>query len=130
LESGRPNWLREGKINILLQAGRQKNPKIPNVPMLTDFAPNAEVKQMMELLIAPQFTGRPFAAPPGIPTERLAALRAAFDASTRDPAFIAALEKGRRPFSPISGQEIQTLAEKIYAASPQFVSKMREVVKM
>jgi tripartite-type tricarboxylate transporter receptor subunit TctC len=98
--------------------------------MITDFAPNDDVKQMMELLIAPQYTGRPYAAPPGIPADRLAALRAAFDASTRDPEFIALLEKGRRPFSPVSGTEIQASAERIYATPPHLIARVKEAVKI
>jgi tripartite-type tricarboxylate transporter receptor subunit TctC len=130
LESSHPDWLRDQKINVLLQASPQRNPKLPGVPMITDVAPNDDVKQMMELLIAPQYTGRPYAAPPGLPADRLAALRAAFDASTRDPEFIAILEKGRRPFSPVSGTEIQTIAEKIYATPPHLLARVRELVKI
>jgi tripartite-type tricarboxylate transporter receptor subunit TctC len=130
LQSSRPDWLRDRKINILVQAGAAKNQNLPNVPLITDLAPNAEVRQMMELLIAPQYTGRPFVAPPGIPAERLAALREAFDASTRDPEFIAVLKKGRRPFSPIGGSEIQALAQRIYMTPPHLVDRLNDLVKI
>ena len=72
------DWLRDRKVNILYQMSLAKHPELPHVPAIIDFARTAEDRKVFEFLFAPQEMGRPFFAPPGVPAERVQALREAF----------------------------------------------------
>jgi len=78
IKTTHPEWLNGHKINILLQFATSKHPDLPGVPLVTEFATNDEQRSILRLILARQALGRPFLAPPEIPPERLAALRAAF----------------------------------------------------
>src|SRR5919112_3560695 len=91
----RPEWLREGKINILVQIGLTKAPDLQNVPLLMDLAGNPEDRAVLRLLSAPSAIGRPIFTTPGVPEDRIKALRAAFEATIKDPAFIEEAKKAQ-----------------------------------
>jgi tripartite-type tricarboxylate transporter receptor subunit TctC len=78
--SQRPDLLEEKKIRILMQMSTAKHPAIPDVPLVMDLAETDRDREVMRMVFAPQVMGRPFVAPAGIPEDRVAALRAAFDA--------------------------------------------------
>src|SRR3712207_5304322 len=84
----KPDWIRDKKINILVQIGLQKTEDLPDVPLLMDLASNPDDRAVLKLLSSPTTIGRPILAPPGVPAERVKALRAAFDATMKDPAFL------------------------------------------
>src|SRR5712671_3011488 len=84
----RGNLARTGRINVLLQAALEPDPRIMDAPMVLEAARSAEDRKALELFFARAAMGRPFVAPPGVPAERLATLRTAFDAALADPAFI------------------------------------------
>ena len=89
LRSINTSWLRENKINFLVQAGaRSTNQELQSLPMIEDLARNDEDRAVIELIMSAYKMGRPFAAPPGVPPERLTALRKAFDAVMKDPEFL------------------------------------------
>jgi hypothetical protein len=83
----KPDWVEARRIVPLVQIGLQKDPELPDVPLLDDLARNPEERQMLELVSSTVALGQPFAAPPGIPADRLAALRDAFARMGRDRAF-------------------------------------------
>src|SRR4029078_13504369 len=89
LTSTRPQWIRDKQINIIVQMGMRPHAGIMGVPMAIDLARNAEDRRVMEVVFAKFGMSRPFMAPPGLPPERLALLRQAFDATLRDPAVLA-----------------------------------------
>ena len=76
--STRPEWIRDKKLNVLLQFADEKHPELPNVPLVTDLAKTEQQRQMLDLVLSSQTMARPFAAPPGVPAERVSALRKAF----------------------------------------------------
>src|SRR5258708_40237008 len=82
-----PHWLNEKKANILVQAGIKKQPELPDVPSASELAREPNQLQILKLLLIGQAMARPFAASPGIPAERRAALIAAFERTTADPEF-------------------------------------------
>ncbi len=90
----RPHWLAEKKINILVQIGLKKAPDLPDVPLLMELGTNAEDRALLRLLSASTQIGRPIFTTPEVPAERVAALRAAFDAMMRDPAFLEEAKRG------------------------------------
>src|SRR3712207_3260388 len=123
----RPDWLREGKINILVQIGLTKAPDLQHVPLLMDLAGNPEDRAVLKLLSAPSVIGRPIFGPPGVPAERVKALRQAFDATMKDPAFIAELEKAQLELEPVSGAELERLVNEIAATPKPIAERLAEI---
>src|SRR5437588_3381876 len=103
------HWLDERKIGVLVQLSLSKHPDLPNVPLIMDFARNDEEKQIFKLVFARQPMGRPFLAPPGIPADRVAALRKAFMDAMKDPSFLAEAEKAKLEINPVSGEAVQSI---------------------
>ena len=119
LISTKPQWIKDKFITILVQMSLNKHPDIPaEVPLVMQYAKTAEITSMFEVIFSRQTMGRPFTAPPGLPAERLAALRTAFDKTMADPAFKADAEKAKLELNPKSGAEIQKIIEKIFT-TPQ-----------
>ena len=115
LVAARPTWVREKKINILVQLALSKHPDLPDVPLITDLATSPSQRQMLRLIFARQVMGRPFVAPPGIPADRLAALRRAFMQTLADKDFLAEAEKARLEIAGVAGEEVQKLVAELYA---------------
>jgi len=116
----RPDWIRDGKINVLVQIGLQKAKDLPDVPLLMDLAKNDEDRAALKLLSAPPDIGRPVFAPPGLPPERVKALRDAFDATMKDQAFLDAAKREGLEIDPVSGEQLQRIVNEILSA-PQAV---------
>jgi tripartite-type tricarboxylate transporter receptor subunit TctC len=111
LMQGNADWVSDKKINILVQIGPEKDSKFQDVPLLTEFAKTPEQREVLQLFCDEIALGRPFLAPPGVPADRLAALRAAFDATMKDATFLADAEKSRLDVAPTSGARLQKLVE-------------------
>ena len=122
------NWVKEKKLNILLQAADAKAPDLPNVPLAQDFAKTTEQKQMLDFAMAGEILARPFVAPPGIPEDRKAILRAAFDATLRDPAFLADAAKTMIDIDPVSAAEAEAIVNKLYALPKDVVQKAARAI--
>lgn len=119
----KPDWLKEKKINLLAQIALVGHPDLPNVPLVMDFAKTAEDKQVLEFLFARNVLGRPFLAPPGVPADRVAALRKAFDAMVKDKDVIAEFAKQKQELTPVSGMEIQNLLDRLYKTPKEIIAK-------
>ena len=117
LTSG-PTWVEEGKVKILLGLGLSRDPKSPDVPTAMELTDDPMKKQALELVLSQGILTRPFAAPPELPPERLAALRTAFDRTMSDPDFIADIERLKLEVSPMAGQDMAALIAKLHA-TPQ-----------
>ena len=89
LTANRPTWIKDHKVKILVQMGGEKESGLPDVPFLTDLVSKPEDKQLVQQASAPMAIGRPYALPPGVPAERVAALRNALWAVFQDPEFVA-----------------------------------------
>lgn len=100
-------WLKDKKINLLLQTGTDKHPELQNLPRMIDLAKTDEDRQLMELFSSPSTIGRSVVAPPGVPAERVADLRKAFMAAIKDPALLADVERSKLELDPLSGEELQ-----------------------
>ena len=119
----RADWLRDKKVNVLLQTGLDKAPDLPGVPRLVDLARNGDERQILELFSQPEKVGRALTAPPGVPAERVAQLRTAFSAMLKDPGFVADAARLRIALSPLSGEKLQAIIEKSFQYSPAVVAK-------
>jgi tripartite-type tricarboxylate transporter receptor subunit TctC len=116
-------WISQNKINVPVQAAIQKDPQLPNVPLVFELAKSEEQTQILKLLIATQVLARPFAAPPEIPSDRTQVLRKAFDDTMTDPDFLAEADRLSIDVNPISGPSIQELVEEIYTTPKEVLAK-------
>jgi tripartite-type tricarboxylate transporter receptor subunit TctC len=117
-----PDWLSQHKINILLQGGLTKDPELPNVPMALDYVKNDHDRKVMELFLAPKQAARPVLLPPGVPADRVAALRKAFSEMGKDQAFLDDAVKSKLVVNMASGEEVTRVA-KLIADTPKDISK-------
>jgi tripartite-type tricarboxylate transporter receptor subunit TctC len=119
-----PHWLKDGKkANILIQAGIKKQPDLPDVPSATDLAKQPDQKQILKLVLIGQAMARPFAAPPGIPADRKAALIAAFDRTTKDPDFLAEAQRLNFDVNPVPADKLDALLAEAYATPKDVIAK-------
>jgi tripartite-type tricarboxylate transporter receptor subunit TctC len=127
VKSTQADWLKDGRISILLQLSLAKHPDLPNVPSIMDFAKSEEQRRVLELIFSRQVMGRPVLAPPGVPADRVKALRDAFDATMKDPAFLADAEKGKWEITPVRGEDIELLMARVYATPKEIVARAIEI---
>ena len=120
-------WLEQKKIVILAQFGQHSAPGLESVPMALDRIADPEDRAAVDLILSAELMGRPYLAPPEIPAGRLAALRAAFDATMADPRFRADAEKARLLVSPLPGKDIEVLLQRAYAAPPAIIERARRL---
>jgi tripartite-type tricarboxylate transporter receptor subunit TctC len=128
IQSKHGPWLRDKKINILVQAALQKDPELGNVPLVLDMAKTDEQRQILKIFLTSQEIARPFAAPPGVPADRVAALRAAFDATMKDPEFLAEAKKLNLDVNPLTGTKIASLLKELYATPKSVIQKAAQAV--
>jgi tripartite-type tricarboxylate transporter receptor subunit TctC len=122
-------WLKEGKIRPFVQFGLQKNPELPDVSWIYDYARNDDDRAAMDLAFGNSEFGRPFMAPPGVPDAVVDTLRTAFEETMRDPDFRADAEKRQLDLDFTSGAEIQSIIEKIYKTPPAVVERVKKIVQ-
>ena len=121
--------LDEKQIVVTVQLALQKHEDLPDVPLILDLAQNANEIAALKLIFSRQSVARPFAAPPDIPADRKAALRAAFDATMKDPAFLDEAQKSDLEVRPVGGAEIDRLVAELYASPPEVVALAQAAIK-
>jgi len=127
----RSQWrdvLESGLVKIVLQLGPRPDPALAGVPHVFDFAKGADQRQIYNLIFGPQGLGRSFAAPPGVPADRLNILRAAFQATMKDAQFLEDTRKAKLDISPQTGEEVQAFVEQMYASPPEAIARARKVL--
>jgi tripartite-type tricarboxylate transporter receptor subunit TctC len=115
IKANKADWLREGKIRILLQLTAQRHPDLPDVPLAAEFATSERNARVLALFVERQHYGRPFLAPPGTPAPIVAAYREAFARLVRDPEFIRETDAASLIIKPATGDEMAAMVERIYA---------------
>ena len=130
LAEAEPDWIPSGKVIALAQEALKPDPELSKrkVPLTLDFAKNDEQRQVLELMYSQEVFGRPYVVAPGVPPERLAALRQAFTAALHDPATIADAKRVRLAIDPIPGADIQALIAKMFATPPRIVERLKQAI--
>jgi tripartite-type tricarboxylate transporter receptor subunit TctC len=128
LQAAHPDWLRERKVRTLMQIGLQRNSKLGDVPFVMDFAKHEDDRRVLRLLVGWTIMGRPYLAPPGIPEDRKLALRRAFDATMRDPAFLDEASKLRLDIAPITGEAIEQFLHDSYGTAKPLVERAGKIL--
>jgi tripartite-type tricarboxylate transporter receptor subunit TctC len=128
LRQMRPDWLPTRQFKPIVQLNLKKSPELPEVPAITELATSETQRQILKLVLSRQSMARPFAAPPGLPADRAAALRAAFDRTMADQEFIAEARAAGLEVNPVSGVEIERLVGELYQTPPDVVAKAKAAV--
>jgi tripartite-type tricarboxylate transporter receptor subunit TctC len=125
LKAENGEWLRTGKINLIAQVGLARDAEFPQVPLLTDFAKNDDDRRILRLFSTDVVIGRPFVTSPGVPAERVALLRRAFDAMMKDPAYVEDSRKASLDVSPTDGAMIQSVVADLVGTPDDIVAKAK-----
>ena len=127
LKTAKPDWLREKKINVLVLTALEKSPDFPGVPAVVDLVGKPEDRQLLELMVGPGAMARPFAAPPGLPANKAALIRRAFDATMQDPEFRAEAARMQADVAPSTGEDVQKLVARIYATPRPVIERAKKL---
>lgn len=126
LKADFPDMMANHQLNVLVQLGLKKESDLPDVPRLIDVAQNPVQRAALEFITKGTASmGKPFATSPDVPADRVALLRAAFDATMKDPAFLADAEKLHVPIDPISGEDVQKLIADVRGAPKSVTDPVR-----
>jgi tripartite-type tricarboxylate transporter receptor subunit TctC len=131
-----PDW--RNQLNILVQLSLKKHPSLPDTPLVFDLikpeyvVPGRsvqEVEAMWRIILTQQAVGRPYAIGPGVPSERVSAMRNAFKAVLDERAFLADAEKSHLELQPLEGEEIQKMIDSVSSAPTPLVEKLRDLIR-
>ena len=123
------HWISERKIRIIGQYGLKRHAELTDVPTMLELARSEPDAQAMRMLFARTEYGRPYFLPPGVPPARVQALRRAFDATMKDPAFIADAARLQLEIDPMSGEELQALVAHLASTPPEIVARVRAALE-
>ena len=131
LRTQHPDWLRDKKITPIIQVALEPHEELTKmgVPTIWKFIKNEADKKAAELIVTQQVFGRPYFVPAGVPVDRVKILRDAFDATMKDPAFLADAKKRRLDIEPTGGAKLQKMIENVYAAPASVVAHAKAAIK-
>jgi tripartite-type tricarboxylate transporter receptor subunit TctC len=129
VKARRPDWISSGAVSVLFQGGTKPNPELSGVPFVVDLAQKPEDRQAIEFLYIGQGIGRPFIAPPGLAPDRLKMLRDAFDATMKDPDFIAEAKMQKFALDPQDGEQLEALIDKAYATPKPIIDRITKLIQ-
>ena len=129
IETQKPGWLRDKKINVLMQFALEKNPDHTDVPLVLDLAKTTKDREALELIVSPQLFTRPFAAPPGVPPERVAALRKAFNDTMASSEYRAEAATRGMHVQLVKGEEIERVLRHLYTIPKDTVERVKAAIK-
>jgi tripartite-type tricarboxylate transporter receptor subunit TctC len=126
IKTVRPEWLREKKINLIVQYALARHPEIADVPAVVDLARDDEQRQILALYASGSSIGRSIVAPPGVPADAIAVLRTAFMATMQDPALLAEVKRSGTDTDPLPGDKLQDLVAHAVDVTPTVVETARK----
>jgi tripartite-type tricarboxylate transporter receptor subunit TctC len=131
LVATRPNWIKEGKVKMLVQYGPEREPAIKDVPFAADLVTDPERQTLLRAAAAPLALGRPFAAPPGVPADKVETLRKAMADTFADPEYLAEVTKLNLPVNrPRTGSELQAIIDEVWHMPDAAKERLRKLSGM
>ena len=122
--------LESGEAIVVVQMVSKPHPDLPKVPLAISYAKSDDARQLIESGVSiPAITNRPYVVTPGTPKDRVQMLRKAFDATMKDPEFVADAKKSRIDLEPIGGAEVQKMVADMFNLSPALIAKLRDALK-
>jgi tripartite-type tricarboxylate transporter receptor subunit TctC len=125
LKVAHPDWIRDKNVTVFVQFALNRHPELPDVPTAVDLARNDEERAILRAIMNATEVGTAFFTTPGAPTDRVTALRRAFDAAMKDPDLLSEAQKMRVGVSPLPGEELQKLVAEVSNLSPELLEKVR-----
>lgn len=130
IKSDKPGWVRDKKVILIAQSGTKRNWDLQNLPTLLDLAKTPEQKKILGLFANGNAVGWLMMLPPGVPQDRVAALRKAFDATMKDPEYLKGVKKHRLDVDPMTGAEVAGLIHDTLSLPPALIAKARTAMGM
>lgn len=128
LSTNKREWLTDKKVRVLVQFGPHKLPELPNVPLARNHTTSKTNRRVLDLITVRQEIGRPYIAPPHLPTGRLATLQDSFDVMMKDKSFLALAKRTHFEISPSNAKECLALIREVYAAPKGIVARARQIL--
>jgi tripartite-type tricarboxylate transporter receptor subunit TctC len=128
MKSTRMDWLTEKKAVLLVQYVTQRSPELKDVPTLVELAKTDADRNLLTFAVSSAELGRFIIAPPGLPADRVAALRKAFDAAMKDPELLAEVSKAKLDFEPLSGEELAKIVAQTASADQGVIERMQKIL--
>jgi tripartite-type tricarboxylate transporter receptor subunit TctC len=125
LKTQHPDWIIDKKVRILVQFALTRHPEMPEVPTAIEIAETDEQKSILSAVLNATEIGKPFFTSPGVPPERVEALRRAFDKMVQDPDFKTEFAKARVELNPLPGEALQKLVEDLVRQPPELMAKVK-----
>jgi tripartite-type tricarboxylate transporter receptor subunit TctC len=125
LKIAHPDWLRDASVAILVQFALKRHAELPDVPTAVELARNEEERAILSAIMNATEVGTAFFTTPGVPADRLTALRRAFDASMKDPELLADAQRINVGISPLAGEDLQRLVADVSQLPPALLDKVR-----
>jgi tripartite-type tricarboxylate transporter receptor subunit TctC len=128
LKTLKPDWIRDKKVVFPVQLNFTKGAELQDVPLIMEFAKTDAQRQMLKLILSRQEMARPYTAPPGVPDDRKATLRKAFDDAWADPELLAEMKARGQEVHPVSGAALDKLVAELYATPKNVVAETRKAI--
>jgi tripartite-type tricarboxylate transporter receptor subunit TctC len=128
VKAEKPDWVEEKKVKVMIQLAFAPEPELPGVPVLLDVVKSEEDRQIVKLVFGSQEMARPFVLPPGVPQDRVALLRSAFEATLADPEFQAEAKRLNMPVKHTSWQDIEKLIADVYATPKPVIDRAAKII--
>jgi hypothetical protein len=130
-KSQRPDWLKDNKVNVLLQVSIEPHPELTKmgVPTVFEFVKDAAARKVVELVISQTVFHRSHIAPPETPPAQLEILRKAFDDTMADPALLADAQRMRIDIEPLSGAKVQEVVSRLYTTPKDIIERARKAIR-
>ena len=128
IQSAKPDWIASHRVKFLVALTIDRSPKLPDTPSVMELATTERQRQILNLVVGSQVMGRPFFAPPGLPADRTKALRAAFEDTMKDPAFLADRKALNEDVNPTSAEGVEALLRKSFATPRELVDETKAII--
>jgi tripartite-type tricarboxylate transporter receptor subunit TctC len=125
LKVAHPDWIEQKNVTLLVQFALKRHKELPDLPTVVDLARTEEERTILSAVMNATEVGTAFFTTPGVPADRLEALRRAFDATMRDPEFLAEAQRTRLTVNSITGEELQKLVGDVTSLAPALLEKVR-----
>ncbi len=129
MKSTRMHWLTEKKAALFVQYASQRSPELKDVPTLVELASNEDDRKLLAFAVSSAEIGRSILAPPGVPADRTAILRKAFDATMKDPELLAEIQKSNLDFEPLDGASLAKIVAAAANADDKVVARMQKITE-
>ena len=127
------SWRKNGFVRILLQTGKERDPKLPQTPTIYELMDEHKVpepgRSLAQVILSAALFGRPLVAPPGVPAERVKILREAFMRAARDPELLVEAKMKNLDVVAAGGEELETLARGVMVQPPEVIERMKKILE-